>query len=315
MESLHIIATGKYVPEKVVTNDDLAKIVETDNEWIVSRTGIEERRINETLTNAEMGARAGAIALERSGIDPNDLYCLVFATYTPDTFSPATACKTHELLGLPEHVVSFDLNDACPGFLMGLHVARGLLMQNPGKKALVIASEWNSDFTDWTDRQTCVLFGDGAGAAVVDLESEAPIYFTGGTKRGFEAIQVSTTPRAGADHHVIRMNGKDVFRFAVKAMQDAIEDLLAQSGLALDDIDHFICHQANLRILRHVQGKMGIPEEKFFLNVQRYGNTSAASSAIALAEANEQGRLKRGDKIIFVCFGAGLVWEGILLEW
>ena len=315
MDSLHFIATGKYVPPKVVTNDDLSKIVDTNHEWIVSRTGIEERRINEELTNSEMAARAGAEALEKSGVDPNDLYCLILATYTPDTFSPASACKTHELLGLPEHVVSFDLNDACPGFLMALHVARGLLMQNPGKKALVIASEWNSDFTDWTDRQTCVLFGDGAGAAVIDLENDTPIYFTGGTKRGYEAIQVSSTPRAGADHHVVRMNGKEVFRFAVGAMREAIEDLLAQSGLALDDVDHFICHQANLRILRHVQEKMGIPEEKFFLNVQRYGNTSAASSAMALAEANEMGLLKRGDKVLMVCFGAGLVWEGILFEW
>lgn len=315
MNSIHFISTGKYVPPKVVTNDDLSKIVDTNHEWIVTRTGIEERRINEELSNSEMAARAGAEALEKSGIDPNDLYCLILATYTPDTFSPASACKTHELLGLPEHVVSFDLNDACPGFLMALHVARGLLLQNPGKKALVIASEWNSDFVDWTDRQTCVLFGDGAGAAVIDLENDSPIYFTGGTKRGYESIQVKSSPRAGADHHVVRMNGKEVFRFAVGAMREAIEDLLAQSGLELDDIDHFICHQANLRILRHVQEKMGIPEEKFFLNVQRYGNTSAASSAMALAEANEKGLLKRGDKVLLVCFGAGLVWEGILLEW
>lgn len=315
MNALHIISTGKYLPDKVVTNEDLSKIVETNNEWIVSRTGIEERRISEDKNCGEMAAEACKQALANGNIDPNDLCCLILATFSPDTFSPAVSCAVHDILDLPEHVISFDVNGACPGFLVGLLVARGVLLQNPGKKALVVASEWSSDFTDWTDRGTCVLFGDGAGAAVVDLSSDAPIYFTGGTRKGIEAIQVKTSPRAGADHHVIRMDGQAVFKFAVKAMRDAINDLLDQSGLTLDDIDHFICHQANLRIIKYVYEKMGIDPSKFFLNVQKYGNTSAASSAIATAEANEQGILKRGDKIIFVCFGAGLVYEGMLLEW
>ncbi len=315
MNSLHFISTGKYIPEKVLTNDDLAKIVDTSDEWISSRTGIKRRHINEELTNGQMAAKAAQEALDNGNIDPNDLCCLIVATFSPDNFSPATACETHAVLGLPEHVVSFDVNDACPGFLVALYVARGILLQNLGKKALVVASEFASDFTDWTDRSTCVLFGDGAGAAVVSLDNPTDIYFTGGTKEGLDAILVQSSPRAGDDFRVIRMKGNEVFRFAVNAMQQTIETLLEQSGLNIDDIDHFVCHQANLRIIKHVYTKMKIDPDKVFIDLDEYGNTSAASTAIAIAEMNEQGLLKRGDKVLMAAFGAGLVWKGILFEW
>ncbi len=315
MNSIRFISTGKYIPEKVLTNDDLAKIVDTSDEWIVTRTGIKRRHINETLSNGQMAARAAQVALDKSGIDPEELCCLVLATFSPDNFSPATACEVHGLLDLPEHVVAFDVNDACPGYLMGLYVARGILLQNPGRKALVIASEWTSDFTDWTDRSTCVLFGDGAGASVISLDNPTEIYFTGGTRMNLEAIRVQSSPRAGDDFRVIRMQGSEVFRFATGAMRQVIEDLTAQAGISKDDVDHYVCHQANYRIIKHVYEKMDIDPDKFFLDMDEYGNTSAASCAIALAEMDEQGLIERGDKVLMAAFGAGLVWEGMLFEW
>ena len=305
-----------YVPPTVVSNNDLSKIVETSDEWIYPRTGIHRRHINkEGLTNAQMAAKAAEQALDNSGANPEDLCCLILATFSPDTFSPANSCAVHDILNLPEHVIAFDVNAACPAFLVAIHVARGIMMQNPGKKALVVASENASSYTDWADRQTCVLFGDGAGAAVLSMREEGQIYFTGGTRKGIEAIQVSANPADSPNHHVIRMAGKDVFRFAVKAIPDAIEDLLEQSGLSLDDIDHFIFHQANMRIIKHVCDKLGIGEDRCYNNIEEYGNTSAASSAIVTAEMNAKGMFKPGEKVIMVCFGAGLVYEGILLEW
>ncbi len=312
---MHFMGTGLYIPPKVVTNDDLSKIVDTSDEWIYPRTGIKRRHINEGLTNSEMAARACKQALENSHVNPDELCCLIMATFSPDTFSPANACTVLHMLDLPEHILSFDINGACAGFLMALTVARGILAQCPGKKALVVASEFCSDFTDWTDRSTCVLFGDGAAAAVISLDNFSPFYFTGGTGKGDEAIQVKASPRAGDDFHVIRMTGSKVFRFAVTVLQQAITELLGRAGLTADDVDHIICHQANFRIIKHVYEKMGIDPAKFYINIEEYGNTSGASSAIALAEMNEKGLLKRGDKIMMICFGAGLVYEGILFEW
>ena len=315
MNSLYIESTGKYIPPKIVTNDDLSKIVDTSDDWIYPRTGIKRRHVNEELTCSEMGARAAREALENGGTDPDDLCCLILATASPDTFEPANACAVHGMLGLPEHVLSFDVFAACPGFTVSLNVARGMLLQNPGKKALVVASENSSSYIDWTDRSTCVLFGDGAGAAVVSLQDDGETYFEDGTCDGFDAIQVSADPAAGDDFRVMRMKGQEVFRFAVRTIPEVVTRLLDRAGLGLDDIDHFVFHQANMRIIRNVCKKMGIPEDKCFCNIEEYGNTSAASSAIVLAEMNEQGLLERGDKVLVVCFGAGLTYEGILFDW
>jgi 3-oxoacyl-[acyl-carrier-protein] synthase-3 len=314
MSSLCFDATGRYLPDKVVTNDDLAKIVDTSDEWIFSRTGIKTRRINEGMTNAEMAERACAQALVRGGIDTDDLCCLIMATCTPDTLLPATACDVHRLLGLPEHVIAFDVNAACPGFVVALHIARGILLQHPGKKALVVASEYFSDLLDWTDRSTCVLFGDGAAAAVLSLK-DGDMYFTGGTRAGTDALRATASPRYGSGYHIVTMDGRRVFRFAVGALQDAIGDLLDQSGLALGDVDHFIFHQANARIIKHVCEKAGIDAAKVYMNIREYGNTSAASSAICLAEMDEKGLIAPGERVLMVCFGAGLAYEGVLFDW
>ncbi|MDY2625836.1 MAG: ketoacyl-ACP synthase III [Coriobacteriales bacterium] len=314
MSSIRFEGTGCYLPPKVLTNDDLAQMVDTSDEWIFERTGIKTRRINEGLSNAEMATRACERALCRSGVDPGDLCCLVLSTSTPDTLLPATACEVHHLMGLPEQVIAFDLNAACPGFLVALTVARGMMLQHPDKKALVVASEFYSDLLDWTDRSTCVLFGDGAGAAVLGLV-EGRCFFTGGTREGAEALYAKASPRDGGDYHVVKMKGQQVFRFAVRALQDAIADLLGQSGLALGDIDHFVFHQANARIIKHVCDRLSIDPGKVFMNVRDLGNTSSASSAICLAQMDEQGLLKRGDTVLMVCFGAGLAWEGLLFEW
>ena len=315
MNALHIESTGRYIPPKVLTNDDLSRMVDTSDEWIYPRTGIRRRHINEDLTCSQMAARAASRALERGGTDPRDLCCLVLATDTPDMFAPADACAVHAELGLPESVLAFDVSAACPGFTVALHVARGLLMQNPGRKALVVASENMSSYLDWTDRSTCVLFGDGAGAAVVSLSEEGETYFEGGTREGIEALKISADPADGPDFRVTRMKGQEVFRFAVRVLPETIERLLADAGLELGDIDHFIFHQANMRIIRNVCHKMGIPEEKCYCDIEEYGNTSAASSAIVLSEMDERGLLERGDTVVMVCFGAGLSYEGILFDW
>lgn len=315
MNSLCIESTGKYIPPKVLTNDDLSRMVDTSDDWIYPRTGIRHRHINEDLTCSQMAARAVSEALESAGTDPADLCCLILATDTPDTFTPANACTVIAELGLPENVLGFDVSAACPGFTVALNVARGLLMQSPGKKAVVVASENMSSYLDWTDRSTCVLFGDGAGAVVVSLRDDGITYFEGGTREGIEAIQISADPASGPDFRVTRMKGQEVFRFAVRVLPVAINRLLDDAGLALEDIDHFIFHQANMRIIRNVCNKMGIPEEKCYCNIEEYGNTSAASSAIVLAEMDEKGMLERGEKVMMVCFGAGLTYEGVLLEW
>ena len=291
MGSIRFEGTGCYLPPKVLTNDDLAQMVDTSDEWIAARTGIKARRINEGLSNAEMAARACRRALSRSGIDPGDLCCLVLSTSTPDTLLPATACEVHHLLGLPEQVIAFDLNAACPGFLVALTVARGMMLQHPDKKALVVASEFYSDLLDWTDRSTCVLFGDGAGAAVLSL-AKGDFFVTGGTREGAEALYAKASPRDGGDFHVVKMKGQQVFKFAVRALQDAIA-----------------------RIIRHVCDRLCIDPAKVFMNIRDLGNTSSASSAICLAQMDEQGLLRRGESVLMVCFGAGLAWEGLLFEW
>ena len=314
MGSIRFEGTGCYLPPKILTNDDLAQMVDTSDEWIAARTGIKARHINEGLSNAEMAARACRQALIRSGIDLGDLCCLVLSTSTPDTLLPATACEVHHLLGLPEQVIAFDLNAACPGFLVALTVARGMMLQHPDKKALVVASEFYSDLLDWTDRSTCVLFGDGAGAAVLSL-TKGDFFVTGGTREGAEALYAKASPRDGGDFHVVKMKGQQVFKFAVRALQDAIADLLEQSGMTLGDVDHFVFHQANARIIRHVCDRLCIDLAKVFMNIRDLGNTSSASSAICLAQMDEQGLLRRGESVLMVCFGAGLAWEGLLFEW
>ena len=312
MKGLKIVSTGRALPAKVVTNDDMSRLVETSDEWIASRTGIRTRHFCEGETQADLAAGAASAALERGEVDVKDLCACIVATVTPDCSAPTSACLLQQRLGLPEDITCFDMNVGCTGFIYALQVARGFLLQSNRPYALVIGAEALSHITDFTDRGTCVLFGDGAGAAVVTLEEDSLYACTLGARGDAEAIFIEGP---GPERPYIHMDGQKVFRFAVEAVPHCIHALLGETGLGLEDIDWFVPHQANKRIIDHVAKKLKVPNEKFYQNMMRYGNTSAASIPIALDEMAEQGLLKRGQKILCVGFGAGLTWGGALLEW
>ncbi len=308
---LEIVSFGNYVPTQRISNDEMNRYVETNDEWITTRTGIKNRHFAEGELNAEMAAKAAEEALNRAKIKGEDIgYCIV-TTFTPDNLTPSVACHVQELLGLPEDVVCFDVNGACSGFLYGLQIIRGLLMQDTKKCALLIGSEMISRVMDFTDRATCVLFGDASAAAVVRLKIDAPYYFTGGTRGDVEIIKCALCPVKTS----ILMNGKEVFRFATQIVEKSIEELCGQAKITPEDIDFYVCHQANKRIIDHVRIHLQLPEDKFYLNLQEYGNTSSTSIPLALEEMSSKGLLKRGMKIVCVGFGAGLTWGGVLMEY
>lgn len=311
MKGLKIVATGRALPAKVVTNDDMSKLVETSDEWITTRTGIRTRHFCAGETQADLAEQAARRALERGKVDVGDLCACIVATVTPDCSAPTSACLLQQRLDLPEDIPCFDMNVGCTGFIYALQVARGFLLQSGRPYALVIGAEALSRITDFTDRGTCVLFGDGAGAAVVTL-ADSPYACTLGARGDTEAIFIEGP---GPERPYIHMDGQKVFRFAVEAVPHCIHALLEETGLGLEDIDWFVPHQANKRIIDHVAKKLKVPNEKFYQNMMRYGNTSAASIPIALDEMAEQGLLKRGQKVLCVGFGAGLTWGGALLEW
>ena len=311
MKGLKIVSTGRALPAKVVTNDDMSKLVETSDEWIATRTGIRTRHFCAGETQADLAEQAARRALERGKVDVGDLCACIVATVTPDCSAPTSACLLQQRLDLPEDIPCFDMNVGCTGFIYALQVARGFLLQSGRPYALVIGAEALSRVTDFTDRGTCVLFGDGAGAAVVTL-ADSPYACTLGARGDTEAIFIEGP---GPERPYIHMDGQKVFRFAVEAVPHCIHVLLEETGLGLEDIDWFVPHQANKRIIDHVAKKLKVPNEKFYQNMMRYGNTSAASIPIALDEMAEQGLLKRGQKVLCVGFGAGLTWGGALLEW
>ena len=311
MKGLKIVSTGRALPAKVVTNDDMSKLVETSDEWITTRTGIRTRYFCEGETQADLAEQAARRALERGKVDVGDLCACIVATVTPDCSAPTSACLLQQRLDLPEDIPCFDMNVGCTGFIYALQVARGFLLQSGRPYALVIGAEALSHITDFTDRGTCVLFGDGAGAAVVTL-ADSLYACTLGARGDAEAIFIEGP---GPERPYIHMDGQKVFRFAVEAVPHCIRVLLEETGLGLEDIDWFVPHQANKRIIDHVAKKLKVPNEKFYQNMMRYGNTSAASIPIALDEMAEQGLLKRGQKVLCVGFGAGLTWGGALLEW
>ncbi len=308
MKGLKIVSTGSSHPENAVSNYKLSETVDTSDEWIATRTGIRQRYFSEGETNADLASDAAKQALERAGISADEIGVCIVATFTPDNATPSVACMVQQKLGLSKDTLCFDLNAACSGFIYALNVARGLLMQGGKKYALVIGSEVISRVLDFADRSTCVLFGDGAGAAVVTLSEDSVYEFTGGADGNQEILNC---PTSGG----LQMDGREVFKFAVGIIPECIDTLLDKSGLTLDDIDYVVCHQANERIISHVVKKLKAPSEKFFMNLQKYGNTSAASIPLALDEMSCEGLFKEGMKIICVGFGAGLTWGGILLEW
>ncbi|MBL9186164.1 MAG: ketoacyl-ACP synthase III [Opitutaceae bacterium] len=328
MPSTVILGTGSYAPERVLTNDDLARTVETSDEWIRTRTGIRERRIAGPGENtSDMAVQAAQRALADAGLTPADIDLLVVATITPDLPMPACACLVQAKLGVPTAAACFDLNAACSGFVFALDTVCAMLASGRYKKALVIGVEKLSAVIDWQDRTTCVLFGDGAGAVVVGVSPEEGRGFIGsrlGTMG--ESADLLCIPRGGsaapstaesiaARDHCIRMKGKEVFKLAVRGMDDAARDILEQHRVRPDQIALVIPHQANLRIIEAIAAYLELPMDRFFVNVDRYGNTSAASIPLALDEARKSGRIKPGDLTLLVAFGAGLTYGSALVRW
>ncbi|MGB6223112.1 beta-ketoacyl-ACP synthase III [Haloferula sp.] len=322
-----IAGTGSYLPEKVLTNADIEKIVDTTDEWIVTRTGIRERRIAaEGEFTSHMATHAAEKALAQAGIAAEDIQLIIVATITPDTLTPATACYVQQRLGA-FGAVAFDISAACSGFLYSMKIAKRLISDGAFENALIIGAEKLSSFVNWEDRNTCVLFGDGAGAAVLkkagpgDGEILATEMGTDGRQThllnipgGGSACPI-TTENADQRLATLAMLGKEVFKHAVTRMKQSAEKVIERSNLTADDIALVVPHQANLRIIDAIADRLDIPAERVFTNLQKYGNTSAAAVAIALDEANRSGAIKKGEHVVLVVFGAGLTWAAAAIRW
>lgn len=311
MKGIDIISTGRALPDKKVTNDDLSKIVDTNDEWITTRTGIKNRYFCEEETNWQLAYRTADKVITKAGIDKNDIGVLIVGTFTPDYATPSVACILQKELGLSEDIMAFDINAACSGFLYSLKIASSLLEDSDKPYALVLGSEKISSRLNMEDRGTCVLFGDGAGGILIKQAPDKMFCSVTGARGDYEALGCNGNTDS---EPYIYMNGKTVFKYAVHNIVKATNDILTKSGLTLDDIDYVVCHQANERIIRSVIKQLKAPEEKFYININEYGNTSAASIPIALDEMNEAGMLNEGKKIICVGFGAGFTWGAILIE-
>lgn len=326
-QGVTIAGTGSYLPEKILTNDDLSKFVETSDEWIVTRTGIKERRIaGEGESTSHLGSKAGQKALEQAGIAAEDLDLIIVATITPDTLTPATACYVQQQLGATK-AVAFDISAACSGFLYAMKIAKRMIESGAFHNALIIGAEKLSAFINWEDRTTCVLFGDGAGAAVLraSKEGEGRILATDIGTDGKQTHLLNipgggsacpiTINNAGEGLATLAMLGKEVFKHAVTRMKNSANFVIERAGLEPDDIAIVIPHQANLRIIDAIASRLAVPNDRVFVNLHKYGNTSAAAIAIALDEAHREGKMKRGDNIVMVAFGAGLTWAAAAIEW
>lgn len=316
-----IIGTGSCLPETIVTNDDLAKIMDTSDEWIVSRTGIHERRLANAETTAQMSAKAGAVALEQAGVKPEEIDLILVGTITGDHVTPSTACEVQAALGAV-NAVAFDLNAACSGFMFALHTAHAYILAGLAETVLVIGAETLSKIMDWTDRSTCVLFGDGAGAAVVKKDDTGLIAFDQGSD-GAKGMVLSCVNRTNnnpltvtpKELQYVHMDGQEVYKFAVTTVPESINKVLNQAGINAEDIDYFVLHQANIRIIQSVAKRLKVPVDKFPISLDHCGNISAASVPILLDEMNQKGMLKKGMKIVMSGFGGGLTWGTALLEW
>lgn len=316
-----IAGIGAYVPETIVTNDDLAGIVETSDEWIMSRTGIQERRISTGEGTSELAARAAGRALVAAGVKAEDLDLIILGTSSPDCNYPSGACEVQAKIGAV-NAAAFDVSAACAGFIFAMNIVQGFFKSGIYQTALIIGAETLSKVTDWTDRSTCVLFGDGAGAAVLKSEETGIIDMlmgSDGTKgdalmcrsRSLGNFLTGTKPEIG----FMTMEGREVFRFAVKRVPESIETLMKRNHMEKSDIRYYVLHQANERIVEAVARKLKEPMEKFPMIISRYGNTSTASIPLLLNDMVKQGMLKDGDKIIMSGFGAGMTWGAVLLEW
>ncbi|KAA3664662.1 MAG: ketoacyl-ACP synthase III [Chloroflexi bacterium] len=331
MKYAHIVGWGSYMPDKVLTNHDLAQIVDTSDDWIYTRTGIRERRIaNEKETTATLAFEAAARALLVAGIHPSQVELIIVATSTPEYIFPSTACRVQDYLGA-NRAGAFDLSAACSGFVYGLSMAANSIAAGAVKNAIVIGSETMSRVLDWEDRGTCILFGDGAGAVVLQgssvpggvLSSGLRSDGSGADMLSLPAVYHNPMPMLGPEYlhqnghrkNTVAMNGRQVFRFATRVVSESIADVVEKADLTMDEIDLIVPHQANTRIIETAAKRLKIPMEKFYLNVHRAGNTSAASIPIALCDAVEDGRLQPDTNLVFVGFGGGLTWASAVVKW
>jgi 3-oxoacyl-[acyl-carrier-protein] synthase III len=324
-KAVGITGIGMYVPKKVLTNEDLEKMVDTSDDWITTRTGIKKRRIAQPGTpSSALAENAARKALEAAKLKPEEIELIIVATITPDMPFPSTACFVQSRIGAKK-AACFDIGAACSGFIYGLVAAKNFIDSGMYKNALVIGVEVLSSVTDYTDRNTCVLFGDGAGAAVLqpvpsggilshylgaDGDLANLLYLPGGGSR-----QPATADTVKNRQHYIKMSGSEVFKSAVRLMADAATHAVCDANLGCKDISLLIPHQANMRIINSVRQRIGLPEDKVYLNVEKYGNVSAASTIIALCEAVNEKRIKKGDVVVLVAFGAGFTWGSIVIKW
>lgn len=305
-----VIGTGHYVPEKILTNQDMEQLVDTSDEWIKTRTGIEERRIAEdNMETSDMAYRAAVKALDDADLTGKDLDMILVATVTPDTSFPSVACMLQERLGA-DKIAAMDVSAACSGFVYGVITAKQFIETGTYKNILVVGVEKLSKITDWTDRNTCVLFGDGAGAAVIGPVSEG---------RGILSFELGSDGSGGKhllqDKEYLSMNGREVFKFAVRQMPESSVNVVTKAGFAKEDVDYLIPHQANIRIMEAARERLGISADKMATSVRKYGNTSSASIPIALSEGVIEGKVKEDDLVVLVGFGGGLTWGAVALRW
>ena len=313
MNGIKIKGTGRCVPEKSVTNDDQARIVDTSDQWITTRTGTRRRHHCATETHANLCAGAAKAALARARVAPEQIGACIVATVSADTAVPSAACLLQRELGLPEDIPCFDLNAACTGFLYALHTMECLLNASPRKFGLVVGAEVLSRLINWEDRGTCILFGDGAGAAVVECREGWPSIGAVLGSRGDDELLRLPGLEAG-ERSFIQMDGTKVFKFAVETVPRCMDQVLQKAGMTAEDVDFFVFHQANARIIDLAVRKYRIPTEKYYKNIQEYGNTSAASIPLVLSELEEQGKVGPGSRVLAVGFGGGLTWGGALIE-
>ena len=317
-----IIGTGSYLPENIVTNDDLSKIMDTSDEWINSRTGIRERHLVKDETTASMSIEAARRAMEDAGVTAEEIDLIILGTVSADYITPACACEVQAAIGA-HRAVAFDINAACSGFMFALNIANAYLQAGIYKTALILGAETLSKIMDWSDRSTCVLFGDGAGAAVVRADDNVGLlaYDQGSDgARGMVLAGQSRTnnnplEETSKELQYVHMDGQEVYKFAVTAVPASLQKVIAEAGLSVEDIDYFALHQANIRIIQSVAKRLKVSEDKFPISLDHCGNISAASVPILLDEMNKKGLLKPGMKIAMSGFGGGLTWASAVLEW
>jgi 3-oxoacyl-[acyl-carrier-protein] synthase-3 len=321
-----ITGTGSYAPKKVITNHDLEKLVDTSDEWITERTGIKERRIAEKHeSTSDLAYEASKKALKAAGIGAHELDLIIVATMTPDKILPSTGCLLQEKLGAKK-AAAFDIYAACSGFLYGMSVANAFIKSEMHKNILLVGAEILSRYTDWEDRGTCILFGDGAGAAVIQRHAGKRGILSTHLHSDGSVADLIQVPGGGADHpashdtvrkrmHFIKMKGNETFKFAVRSLEGVVQETLEHNKIKPEEIDYLVPHQANLRIIQAMAQRLNMPMEKVVLTLPKYGNTSAASIPMALDEAVNDGRIKENQLLLFEAFGGGLTWASALVRW